>query len=120
MARPSLDTILRLVEQVRQKKRGAKEVLHDALLDRYGEQYEVTLRRAHEYADRYGRTYYVRLDPEALTRADAQAEEQEKRLGRRPPFVLENMYAIWTVDSPQRTPPRFPYVTVVGVKPPPA
>lgn len=102
MARPSLETITKLAQRAPRDPR-SRAVLHDALLARYGRQYEASVERAIEYAHTSNEPFHVRLNVSNLVKADAQAESQYKELGRRFPYVLENMYAL-TVDGSRASP----------------
>lgn len=66
---PSLLTILRLIRCVRTDP-DQQYVLHDALLSRYGDDYEAYVARALRYAKEYGRRWGVLVSPSRLADAE--------------------------------------------------
>ena len=66
---PSLLTVLRLIRQV-QHAPEERDVLHDALLERYGDDYEHHIESAIDYAHRYQRPWVVLVRPTQLIDAE--------------------------------------------------
>ena len=79
-------------------------MLHDALLDRYGRQYEVTIEKAHRLANDSNAPVRLVLDTVVLEKADRNAEEQARNTGRRAPYTMENQLAFLVFDDDR--PPR--------------
>lgn len=91
--RPSLDDILALAAAARRSPH-ARRVLHDALLERYGDLYKVVLDRAQGYADQSGRPDVVVLRPNRLAVAEAQLAAGNLD----PRFLLEDLNAFAAYD----------------------
>ena len=66
---PSLLTVLRLIRQV-QRAPEERPVLHDALLERYGDDYEYHIESAIDHAHRYERAWAVLVRPTQLIDAE--------------------------------------------------
>ena len=84
---PTVDTILELAREARRSPH-ARRVLHDALIERYGDDYLFTIERAQKNADDV-----VILRPDRLRAADA-ALTVERRGGYITIPTLENWHAL--------------------------
>ena len=78
--KPTLDTILELAQAARRSPH-ARRVLHDALIDRYGDDYLITIERAQQSADENDVGYMVLLRPDRLSEADASLMKERRRPG---------------------------------------
>ena len=116
--RTSLGTVQKLAERA-SKDRRHRTVLHDALLDRYGRQYEVTIDKAHRLANDRNAPVLLVLDTGVLEKADRNAEEQARSTGRRAPYTMENQLAflVFNDDRPPRGRNARGLVTVATVLP---
>lgn len=95
----TLEQILELAKQARRSPH-ARRVLFDALIDRYGDDFLITVNNAQERADRDDRSLVIIFRPHRLHEADAAwreylgSENAAHRLYR----FLENWHVFSTID----------------------
>ena len=95
MARPTVIQILELAESTKADE-AFRPVLHDALLERYGSQYEDVLARAADEAARYRRPIIVVLSPNRL----GEMEMKSTDVRRTALLSWGALYPALTVASP--------------------
>ena len=103
MTTPTVDTILELAREARRSPH-ARRVLHDALIDRYGDDYLFTVERAQKSADENEVGFMVILRPDRLRAADAALMEERRRPGGGYTLpTLENWHAMSRLAVDYRT-----------------